>query len=77
MRSDVQQEVDRQMVLFIVQRNIFCPVSGNVLDLRTCKWFVDADGDPAYVVDPEVYDKVVAQPATVEALAERGLYPKP
>lgn len=77
MRTDIQQRVDRQMVLFIVQRNIFCPISGSVLDIRTCKWFVDKDGDPAYVVSPEVYDRVVVQPDTVTALAERGLYPQP
>lgn len=75
MRTDIQQEVDRQMVLFIVQRNIFCPVSGQVLDIRTCKWFVDKDGDPAYVVAPHVYDAAIASEATVEALSQRGYFP--
>lgn len=77
MRTDIQQEVDRQMVLFIVQRNIFCPITGAVLDIRTCKWFVDADGDPAYVLSPEAYDAAVSQPTIVAALAEKGLHPRP
>lgn len=77
MRTQVQQEVDRQMVLFIVQRNIFCPVTGAVLDVRTCKWFVDADGDPAYVLSPEAYDAVMGMPNTLAALADKGLFPKP
>lgn len=77
MRSDIEKAVDRQMVMFIVQRNIFCPVTGHVLDVRTCKWFVDKDGDPAYVLSPEAYDAAVSQPNIVSALAEKGLYPKP
>lgn len=76
MRTDIQQEVDRQMVLHMVQRNIFCPITGEVLDIRTCKWFVDNDGDPAYVLSPEAYGAATAQPAIVSALADKGLYPK-
>lgn len=75
MRTEIEQHVDRQMVLYIVQRNIFCPVTGAVLDIRTCKWFVDSDGDPAYVLSPEAYDAAVSQPNIVAALAEKGLYP--
>lgn len=80
MRTDIQQEVDRQMVRYIVQRNIFCPITGAVLDVRTCKWLVDADGDPAYVMSPEVFDAVVyglnteKGKAIVDALAEKGLF---
>lgn len=76
MRTDIQQEVDRQMVRYIVQRNIFCPVTGAVLDVRTCKWFVDADGDPAYVLSPEAYDAAVSEPEIMSALATKGLFPK-
>jgi len=74
MRTEVEQHVDKQMVRYIVQRNIFCPITGNVLDVRTCKWFVDSDGDPAYVVDPLVYDRVKDQPDTIAALEARGYY---
>lgn len=74
MRTDIQQEVDRQMVLFIVQRNIFCPVTGAVLDIRTCKWFVDKDGDPAYVLSPEAYDAAVSKQEIIDALATKGLF---
>lgn len=76
MKTDIQQEVDRRMVQYIVQRNIFCPVTGEVLDVRTCKWFVDEDGDPAYVLSPTAYDAAVSQPTIVSSLATKGLYPK-
>lgn len=80
MRTDIQAEVDRQMVKYIVQRNIFCPITGAVLDVRTCKWFVDKDGDPAYVMSPEAFDAVASGlntekgKAIVDALAEKGLF---
>ena len=77
MRSDIEKAVDRQMVMYIVQRNIFCPVTGAVLDIRTCKWFVDKDGDPAYVLSPEAYNAAVGIPEVVQGLAEKGLYPNP
>lgn len=75
-RTHVQEVVDRMMVKYIVQRQIFCPVTGEVLDIDTCKWFVDADGDPAYVLSPKAYDAAVAVPKIVEALRAKGLYPK-
>lgn len=77
MRTEIEQEVDRQMVLYIVQRNIFCPVTGEVLDIRTCKWFVDKDGDPAYVLSPTAYDAAVSDERIVTALKEKGLFPRP
>lgn len=75
-RTHVQEVVDRMMVKYIVQRQIFCPVTKEVLDVRTCKWFVDADGDPAYVLSAKAYDAAVAVPAIVESLRKKGLYPK-
>lgn len=73
----IQDTVRRQMVGYIVRRNIFCPVSGRVLDERTCKWFVDADGDPAYVVDPLVYDIVSKNEETMAEMERRGYFPMP
>lgn len=73
---DIEETVRKQLVRYIVQRNIFCPITGEVLDVDTCKWFVDADGDPAYVLSPKAYDAAVAIPAIVEALALKGYFPR-
>lgn len=75
MKSDIQQFLEKQLVLYIVQRDIFCPITGAVLDVRTCKWFVDADGDPAVVVAAEAYDAAVSVPSIMTVLAEKGLFP--
>lgn len=72
---DIKKTVQRQLVGYIVQRNIFCPVTGEVLDVRTCKWLVDKDGDPAYVISPGAYEKVLAgREAVEEELNKRGLF---
>lgn len=49
-----ENTIRKNFVKYLVQQNIFCPVSGRVLDVRTCYVILDSDGDPAYVVDPEV-----------------------
>lgn len=55
----------RQMLLkALVQRAIFCPFTGKVLDMRKCGYFVDADGDPNYVMDMDYYMKIASLDAT-------------
>lgn len=75
MRSDIEQAVDKQMLLYIIQRQITCPVTGEVLDIRTARYFVDRDGSPAYVLSPEAYDAAVSKPSIVNALEDKGLFP--
>lgn len=70
----VVRTVRRQLLTYIIQRNIFCPVSGEVLDVRTAKYFVDKDGDPAYVLSPKVYDAVVTNPGLVAQMEARGYF---
>lgn len=43
------------MIRAMVQKAIFCTVSGDLLDIRTCVVVLDADGDPAAVFSPEGY----------------------
>ncbi len=48
------------LIKMLVQRHIFCPLTGNLLDIRTCVVVLDKDGDPAHVFDPavkEMFDK--------------------
>lgn len=64
------------LVMTMVQRNIFCPITGAVLDVRTCGILFDSDGDPAYVCSPEAYAAIVATAPVREALAAKGLHVK-
>jgi hypothetical protein len=50
---DLQEHLRTQLVRYLVQRAITCPITGDVLDVRTCAVVLDADGDPAAVFSPE------------------------
>ncbi|MCS5735789.1 hypothetical protein [Herbiconiux daphne] len=58
MSTTLENIVRGQMVAYLVGRVITCPVTGAVLDARTCVTFIDADGDPAYVVSPEAWEAI-------------------
>ena len=45
----------QNMVTGLVQRAILCPVTGQILDVRTCVVLVDSDGDPAAVLSQDGY----------------------
>lgn len=47
---DLETHMREQLKLHLVQRAIFCPISGKVLDVRRCVTLLDEDGDPAYVL---------------------------
>lgn len=49
----MQTHVREQLVRYLVQRAITCPITGDVLDVRTCAVVLDSDGDPAAVFSPE------------------------
>jgi hypothetical protein len=51
--SDLKDAIYAEWILGMVQRAIFCPYTGSVLDVRTCTVLYDADGDPAQVMSPE------------------------
>lgn len=72
-----QNKMRQALLLALVQRQMFCPVSRKVLDVRTCGYFVDADGDPAMVLDMSVYMSVLSQPLTLEKMAQKGYHPAP
>jgi hypothetical protein len=74
---DIETKMRQEFVLYMVQRQIWCPFTNDVLDIRTVKWFVDKDGDPAYVVSPRAYEAIVGSDKSVEGLASKGLYPMP
>ena len=51
--STLRNTVNRSMIIYMAQRDIFCRVSGEVLDVRTCVVVLDPEGDPAQVLSPE------------------------
>jgi hypothetical protein len=55
MAVEFQDLMRKQLVLALVQRAIFCPVTHEVLDVRTCVVVLDADEDPTAVLSPEGY----------------------
>lgn len=51
---NLESMLRRNVVRYLVQRDIFCQVSGEVLDIDTCWVILDPDGDPHSVVSPAV-----------------------
>lgn len=47
---DLEKHMREQLKLHLIQRAIFCPISGRSLDVRSCITLLDEDGDPAYVL---------------------------
>lgn len=57
---DIETIVRKEMVKALVGRHIFDPFGGGqVLDVRTCVVVLDADGDPATVMSPETYTRLI------------------
>lgn len=57
--STITEYVDREVVRCLVQREITCPRTGDVLDVRTCVVLRDSDGDPVAVVSQDGWAAIV------------------
>ena len=68
---DLKETLHAELVRYLVQKAVFCPGTGAVLDVRTCVVLVDADGDPAVVLSPEGWANVPE--ANRELLTGRGI----
>lgn len=66
-----------QMVTYLISKAITCPVSGAVLDVRTCVVLVDADDGPARVLSPEGWETLAARPAELDTLTRFCLSREP
>lgn len=62
---ELLDQMRRSLRLFLVQKHIFCPLSGKVLDIDTARFVLDADGDPYLPLDPDAA-------ALIEGAIERG-----
>lgn len=46
MSNSLEETMRREMRRFIVSKHIFCPITGDVLDMDKSVFILDADGDP-------------------------------
>ncbi|TIH33806.1 hypothetical protein [Subtercola vilae] len=53
MSTTLESILRDQMVTYLVSRSITCPITGKVLDTRTCVTVTDRDGDPSVVLSPK------------------------
>ena len=56
---DIEKKMRQELVRYLVQKTIFCPWKGTVLDMRTCVVMVDTDGDPAAVMSQEAWQTIL------------------
>lgn len=56
-----------EMIRSLVSKTMICPITGELLDYRTCSVIVDSDGDPALVYGSDMR----------ELVAENGDYTLP
>lgn len=71
--QDLEAHMRQVLLTGLVQKEIFCPNTGEVLDVRTCVVLVDKDGDPAYVLSQKGWANVSADPLKVAFLGQNGL----
>lgn len=64
----IQDQVTKQLRKHLVQKQITCPVSGDVLDVRTARYIEDEEGTPYVAIAPRVATKI-------QALLDQGKYP--
>jgi hypothetical protein len=57
----LQELMHQNMITSLVQRNILCPVTREVLDVRTCVVLLDRDGDPTAVLSQRGHRETPAQ----------------
>lgn len=78
--SPLVEKMRKELLRYLVSKTMFCPVSGRVLDVRTCVVFLDRDGDPSHVLSQEGWQRLAEVTKTkagedaVEVLASQGLF---
>lgn len=70
--SAVADRMIAEFRLSMIQRHIFCPVSGKVLDIRTARFILDPEGLPHLPLDPEVAAKIEEAIAAGEPALKDG-----
>lgn len=70
---DLQTLMHGELLRLIVARQITCPRTGEVLDVRTCVVLLDADGDPAAVLSQKGWQEIAQDTAILANLGVKGL----
>ena len=73
---DLETKMRRELLRYIISKQIFCPLTGQVLDLDECVVILDSDNDPVAAFSQEGWQKaldVAAQDPSVRILRE-GLH---
>lgn len=74
MTNILRDQMRKTLLTALVQRQIFCPIYGTVLDVDTCGYFVDADGDPCYVLSMTAYARFADTEGVADTMAKHGWY---
>lgn len=59
MTNPLEDQMRKALLRSIVQRQIFCQLTGDLLDIRTCVVVLDSDGDPTAVFSPKGYQWIM------------------
>lgn len=73
----IRETVDRELIRALVARQITCPRTGALLDVRDCVVLRDSDGDPAYVMSQAGWADVVEGGGGALLEASHGLKADP
>ncbi len=57
---NLEEKMRKELKRYIVSRQIFCPITKKVLDIRTAQFTVDADGDPKHAFDKTATEAEIA-----------------
>lgn len=69
----LRAQMRKALVKYLVQKAIFCPRTGAVLDVRKCVVLNDRDGDPCAVVSQEGWKQIVAEGGDVKLQEAAGV----
>lgn len=72
MTEQLSTVLRERMIRHLVQRKITCPVTGKVLDVRTCTVISDEHGIPEFVYAPEVGQRLSNNPELVADFERAG-----
>lgn len=57
---NLEEKMRKELRRFLVQKNIVCAVTGDVLDMDKSVFILDADGDPAGVFSQNGWQAILA-----------------
>jgi hypothetical protein len=69
---EMQDIIRKNFVKYLVQKQIFCPITDEVLDVRTCVVIVDNDADPYSVISPNAYRRMLDTGVAPEKMLKGG-----